>query len=235
MPAPERIAGCVFDAYGTLLDVHSAVRRHAAHLGEIGAVMSATWRTKQLEYTWLRSLTGVHADFWQVTADALDVALELHGIDDPELRKELLNGYLTLSAYPDVHGVINELTRHGIRQGILSNGTDDMLAAAVAASGLDRCFDYVISIDEVGVYKPDPRVYRLAAERLGLAMDQILFVSSNCWDAIGARHSGMQVAWVNRTGQPMDRLGAEPHVEIADLTMLTGLLNTAPGVADQGR
>lgn len=220
----SNIKACVFDAYGTLFDVHSAVGKHKSRLGPQADQVSMMWRTKQLEYTWLRSLMGRHADFWQVTGDALDYALDAHDISDAALREDLMQAYLTLSPYPEVREVLSALKQNGMRCAILSNGSPMMLDAAVTGAGLDDLLDASLSVEEVGIFKPDPRVYQLAVDRLGSPAGQISFQSSNAWDVVGAATFGMQVAWINRFGQRRERLTAEPKAELTTLAELPPLL-----------
>ena len=217
------ITACVFDAYGTLFDVHSAVRRYSNQIKESEAV-SALWRAKQLEYTWLRSLMGRYVDFWQVTADALDFALETYGISDTVIRQDLLQAYMTLSCYSEVPDVLDRLKRKGIRCAILSNGSPQMLSSAVRNSGLSEFFDAVISVDMIGQYKPDPRVYRLAVDELKVEKSKIAFQSSNAWDAAGANAYGFNVVWVNRFKQKPERLNTSVDIELTDLEKLPELL-----------
>lgn len=217
------ITACVFDAYGTLFDVHSAVRRYSNQIKESEAV-SALWRAKQLEYTWLRSLMGRYVDFWQVTADALDFALETYGISDTVIRQDLLQAYMTLSCYSEVPDVLDRLKRKGIRCAILSNGSPQMLSSAVKNSGLSEFFDAVISVDMIGQYKPDPRVYRLAVDELKVEKSKIAFQSSNAWDAAGANAYGFNVVWVNRFKQKPERLNTAVDIELIDLEKLPELL-----------
>jgi 2-haloacid dehalogenase len=218
------VKACVFDAYGTLFDFNSAVSRHRERLGSAADSVSALWRTKQLEYTWLRSLMGRHADFWQVTQDALDYALEAAAVSDLELRKAIVNTYLELDCYPDVKGTLEKLKAGGLQLVILSNGTPAMLEAAVKSSGLTDLINGILSVEEVGIYKPDPRVYGLAVDRLGLQAKQIAFMSANSWDAVGAANYGLRVAWVNRFGQRRERLPSQPDLEINSLAYLPTLL-----------
>jgi len=218
------VRACVFDAYGTLFDVHSAVGRHRERLGEHAGSVSALWRQKQLEYTWLRSLMGRHADFWQVTGDALDHALDAHGVNDAALREDLMQAYLALDCYPEVPEVLARLLGKGLRCAILSNGSPRMLEAAVDSADIGGMLDAVLSIESVGVYKPDPRVYRLAEERLGVSREEILFHSSNAWDVAGASAYGLPVAWINRFKQVRERLPFPPVVELESLTPLPDLL-----------
>ena len=217
------ITACVFDAYGTLFDVHSAVRRYSNQIKESEAV-SALWRAKQLEYTWLRSLMGRYVDFWQVTADALDFALETYGISDTVIRQDLLQAYMTLSCYSEVPDVLDRLKRKGIRCAILSNGSPQMLSSAVKNSGLSEFFDAVISVDMISQYKPDPRVYRLAVDELKVEKSKIAFQSSNAWDAAGANAYGFNVVWVNRFKQKPARLNTSVDIELTDLEKLPELL-----------
>ena len=216
---------CVFDAYGTLFDVHSPVGRTAAVLGDKAPAVSRTWREKQLQYTWLRSLMRIHADFWQVTGEALDFALELHGIDDAVVRDQLMQAYLTLDAYGDVAPALTKLNAAGLKTAILSNGSPKMLAAAVASAGMDGDLDAVLSVEDVGIYKPDPRVYRMAVDRFAVAPREVCFVSTNGWDAAGAAHFGFQVVWMNRFGQISERLPGEPRAVIEALDALPPLLD----------
>jgi 2-haloacid dehalogenase len=223
-PTIGGIKACVFDAYGTLFDVHSAVGKHRERLGDIADQVSAVWRTKQLEYTWLRSLMKRHADFWQVTQDALDFAFEMHGIMDSQLGKDLMGAYLQLDCYPEVPGALSELKTRGFTIAILSNGTPTMLEAAVKNSRLEAMIPRIFSVETAGVFKPDPRVYQIAVDELGVKPEEIVFQSSNAWDAAGAAAFGFKVAWVNRFGQSPERLPGKPQIEIKDLSELPKLL-----------
>lgn len=218
------IQACVFDAYGTLFDVHSAVGQLRETIGPRYAELSACWRSKQLEYTWLRSLMGEHVDFWQVTGDALSYAMAQNSIDDSALHDQLMQAYLCLDAFPEVRPVLTLLKRAGIPTAILTNGSPAMIDAAVQSSGLGDLIDHQLSIESVGIYKPAARVYQLAVDALGVAPAAISFQSSNAWDAAGAAHFGFQVAWVNRYAQPKERLPGKPAAEITDLDGLPGLL-----------
>jgi 2-haloacid dehalogenase len=221
----DDIAACVFDAYGTLFDVHSAVERGGAALGDKAAAVSALWRQKQLEYTWLRSLMGAHADFRQVTEDGLAYALAVHGVEDAALEARLMELYLTLDAYPDAAACLEALRAAGLATAILSNGEPEMLGAAVASAGLTELFDAVLSVEEVGIFKPDPRIYQLAVDRLEVPPARICFVSTNAWDAAGAAFFGFRVAWLNRFGQRAERLPGTPAAVIGGLDELPGLLS----------
>lgn len=223
-PAFADIGACVFDAYGTLFDVHSAVGRSGGALGGKADKVSALWRQKQLEYTWLRSLMGEYVEFWQVTGEGLDYALAANGIDDPALHKQLMDLYLSLNAYPEVKDALNRLRAGGKKTAILSNGSPKMLQAAVQSAGLDEVLDEVFSVEDVSIFKPDRRVYQLAVDRLGIEAGQICFVSSNAWDAAGAAHFGFKVAWINRFGQQPERLPGTPSAVMTTLDELPPLL-----------
>lgn len=223
------ISTCIFDAYGTLFDVASAARAAAAEPGQEALValwpkLAEDWRRKQLEYSWLRAVMDRHADFWTVTADALDWALEAAGLDDAVLRDRLLALYRELAAYPEVPAVLAALKGGGLATAILSNGSPVMLAAAVRSAGIGALLDDVLSVESVGVFKPHARVYGLVAERFGCARHEVLFVSSNGWDAAAASAYGFRTAWVNRANQPVDRLPARPHHVLADLTPIPDLV-----------
>jgi len=213
----DGIRGCVFDAYGTLFDVHAPVGRVAASLGDKADAVSRMWRDKQLQYTWLRSLMGAHADFRVVTADALDYALAANGVDNPALREQLLDLYMTLDAYPDARRCLEALKAGGISTAILSNGSPEMLDAATRSAGLDSHLDHVLSIETVGIYKPDMRVYQLAVDATGANAREICFVSMNPWDASGAAFFGFRVARLNRLGMPPDNLPGDIAAEIRTL------------------
>lgn len=214
----------VFDAYGTLFDIGSAAQRLKKELGRKAKPLSDLWRSKQLEYTWLRSLMGCHADFWRVTGDALDYALESHGIEDTALRRRLMNTYLELGAYDDVREALTRLKAAKRRTAILSNGSPKMIETVVQKSGLGPLLDEVLSVEEVAIYKPHPMVYRLAVEHLNAAPDEIAFFSSNPWDVAGAKRFGFRVAWVNRFGQTRERLPDKADAEIKSLAELPKLL-----------
>ncbi len=218
------IGACVFDAYGTLFDYNSAAQRHSAALGEKAARLSDVWRVKQLQYTWLRSLMGQYTAFWQVTGEALDYAMEAVGIDDPALREKLMDAYLSLEAYPEVPTLLSDLKARGIKTAILSNGEPKMLDAAVSAAGIGGSLDAVLSVEDVGIYKPHPSVYQLVVDRLGVAPERVSFQSSNAWDANGAAAFGFRVAWCNRFGQGRERLPSQPDAEITTLAELPALL-----------
>lgn len=223
-PPLRGIRACIFDAYGTLFDYASAAARCRDALGDKFAPLAALWRDKQIQYTWLRSLERRHADFWQVTGDALDYALETLGIDDAALRERLMDCYLRLDAFPEVPQTLERLRAAGLKTAILSNGTPAMLNAAVENAGIGALLDAVMSVEEVGVFKTDPRVYQLALDRLALPAGAISFQSSNAWDAYAASAFGMRVVWCNRYGQKRERLPGAPDFEIKTLAELPPLL-----------
>ena len=218
------VQACIFDAYGTLFDFASAARSCQDVLGEAIDKLTALWRDKQLQYTWLRAVQGRHADFWQVTCDALDFALETLALDKPGLRDRLMNLYLTLEPFPEVPDVLQRLKASGLRTAILSNGSPMMLDAVVRASRLNSLIDAVLSVEAVGIYKPHPKVYQLAVDRLGVPAAAIAFQSSNAWDAYAASAFGMQVVWCNRYGQRPERLPGKPDRTVRSLSELPALL-----------
>ena len=218
------VQACVFDAYGTLFDFASAARGCRDVLGEAIDRLTALWRDKQLQYTWLRAVQGRHADFWQVTSDALDFTLETLALEKPGLRDRLMNLYLTLEPFPEVPDVLERLKRSGLRTAILSNGSPQMLDAVVRASGLGAHIDAVLSVEAVGVYKPHPKVYQLAVDRLGIPAAGIAFQSSNAWDAYASSAFGMRVVWCNRYGQRPERLPGKPDRIVQSLAELPALV-----------
>jgi len=224
MEALRGIRACVFDAYGTLFDVAAAARDLQAELDGKWQALAELWRSKQLQYTWLRGLSGRHADFWQVTGDALDFALATLQLESPQLRDKLMALYLRLGHYPEVPDTLRTLKARGLKLAILSNGSPRMLAAAVDNAGLAEIFDAVLSVEEVGVFKPHPSVYRLAVDRLGLPAEQMCFLSSNGWDAFSAKAFGYAVLWCNRFGQAPERIPSPPDGEIRTLAELPALL-----------
>jgi 2-haloacid dehalogenase len=220
------IRACVFDAYGTLFDFASAAARCADALGDTADALTPLWRDKQLQYTWLRAAQNRHADFWQVTGDALDFALETLAIADPQaaLRRRLMDCYRTLDAFPEVPAMLRRLKAAGFATAILSNGSPAMLAAAVAHAGIGDALDHVLSVEEVGVFKPAPAVYQLAGDRLGVPKAAIAFQSSNAWDIHAASAFGLRTVWCNRTGQRRERLPGAPDRAISTLAELPALL-----------
>ena len=214
----------VFDAYGTLFDVHAAIARHRAQAGSEAERFSEIWRTKQLEYTWTLTLAGHYRDFWALTETALDYAFARVPSVDRALRPKLLDAYLELDAFPDARTALAGLKDRGMRTGILSNGTPHMLRAATDASGTAELLDAVLSVDAVRIYKPRPEVYALVTDRFGLIAEEIVFVSSNRWDIMGAASFGFRAIWVNRSHAP-EEYGDHPPAEI--VTDLAALVSTA--------
>ena len=228
------ITAIVFDAYGTLFDVSAAARLAAAapggeRLAALWPRLAEDWRRKQLEYTWLRTIMAEHADFAQLTGDALDWALAAQGLTDATLRARLLALYDALPAYPEVPATLAALKAQGHRLAILSNGTPMMLAAATRSAGIAAVLDAVLSVETIATYKPDARVYALATAHFACPPDQVLFVSSNGWDVAGAAHFGFATVWVNRAGAPVDRLPGRPSHILPDLAALPALANPHTG------
>ncbi|WP_299743475.1 haloacid dehalogenase type II [uncultured Tateyamaria sp.] len=218
------ITTCIFDAYGTLFDVAAAARIAAAEpafpqLADTWPAVAEHWRQKQLQYTWLRAISDAHTDFWQVTQEGLDWALERNCLaGDAALRERLLALYWELQAYPEVPAMLHALKDAGMNTAILSNGSPDMLNGAVQSAGIGDVLDDYLSVESVGIFKPDSRVYDLVGQRFGCAANEVLFVSSNGWDAAGASGYGFTTAWVNRAGEPVDRLPWVPQHVLNDLT-----------------
>ena len=220
---------CVFDAYGTLFDVAAAARNCAAEpqwsrLNGLWQSLANDWRSKQLQYTWLRAVTGEHADFWTVTGDALDWSLEASGLEgDPELRERLLALYWELDAYPEVPDMLAELKERSCTTAILSNGTPDMLAGAADSAGITDLIDGILSVESVGIFKPHRSVYELVEGRFGVQPADVMFVSSNGWDVAAGAGFGFRSVWVNRAGDPLDRLPREPEFVFRDLSGIPAL------------
>jgi 2-haloacid dehalogenase len=227
--ALEGVSACVFDAYGTLFDFASAAARCPDIPADRRAALTALWRDKQIQYAWLRTLENRYADFWQVTGDALDFALESLDLMSPALRERLMELYLGLEPFPEVPAVLSALREAGFKTAILSNGSPAMLDALVKRSGLEPMFDAVLSVGAVGVYKTHPKVYQYALDTLALPAGAIAFQSSNAWDAHAASDFGMRVVWCNRYGQRRERLPGKPDFEIRTLAELPGLLNRGAG------
>jgi 2-haloacid dehalogenase len=223
-PRLDGIRACVFDAYGTLFDFNSAAARCRDALGDKAAPLAALWRDKQIQYTWLRTMMGRHADFWQVTGDGLDFALETLGIVDAGLRARLMDCYLTLDCFPEVPDMLKRLKAGGYKTAILSNGSPSMLEAAVGNAKLGTLLDAVVSVEEVGAFKVHPKVYQRAVDRLGVKPGEITFQSSNAWDAYAASDFGFRVVWCNRYGQRPERMPGKPDAMIKSLAELPALL-----------
>lgn len=227
------IKTCIFDAYGTLFDVAAAARQAATEpefpqLIDTWPTLAEHWRQKQLQYTWLRAITGDHTDFWTVTRDGLDWALEKTQLSgNAALRERLLQLYWELQAFPEVPEMLAALKRAGLTTAILSNGSPDMLAGAVASAGIGDRLDDVLSVEDVGIYKPAAAVYDLVQDRFGGERSEILFVSSNGWDAASAAGYGFDAVWVNRSGEPIDRLPATPKHILTNLAAIPELAGIA--------
>lgn len=222
------ITTCIFDAYGTLFDVNAAARIAAQEPGReaFAAVwpdLAEAWRRKQLEYSWLRAITGEHTDFWTVTQDGLDWAMEVCGQSDPDLRERLLQLYFELDAYPEVPDMLRDLRNRGMKTAILSNGSPKMLEGAVNSAGIGALLDDVLSVESVGVFKPASAVYDLVGARFGTDPSQVLFASSNGWDAAAASAYGFFTVWVNRRGDPVDRMPGRPSLVVSDLSDVSNL------------
>jgi 2-haloacid dehalogenase len=221
----EGIQAVVFDAYGTLFDVQSPVSKLSAEIGENATQLGALWRQKQLEYTWLRSLMGTHADFWVVTRDALDYALAELNIQESGLADELMTLYLKLEPHPEVKDALTTLRQRGKRLAILSNGSPSMLDSAVRHAGLDKIFEHVLSVEEVGIYKPSRRVYRLAMQKFHIQdAPSICFVSANTWDAQAAAQFGFQVVRIARVPKRDDNMPGKPARMVNNLAELSALV-----------
>jgi 2-haloacid dehalogenase len=221
------VSACVFDAYGTLLDLHSAIAAETERLGAQAGPLLNLWRRKQLEYTWLRTLMGRHADFASVTRDALAYTLESLQLPDEALARRLLDSFRHLTAFPEARPMLARLRAAGVRTAILSNGDPDMLHSALATSRLADAVDLVVSVQPLAQYKPAPPVYGLAAEALGLAADRLVFVSGNAWDAAGAASAGLSAILLDPIGAPAERLPGTPAATIRSLAELPALLGVA--------
>ncbi len=220
MTSVARYPVYAFDAYGTLFDVHAAVRRYAGEMGPDGATLSAIWRAKQLEYSWNRALNGVYRDFWALTEDALDTAFAKVPSAPREMREKLLDAYRTLDAYAEVIDVLTALRQDGAKTAILSNGSPAMLEMAVHAARIGELLDDVISVDTLESYKPLPAVYELVTTRFRVFPDRVSFQSSNRWDVAGAAAFGFRTVWINRSGEPDEYRDLAPSVTLSSLTGL---------------
>lgn len=222
MNAPPSV--CVFDAYGTLFDVHAAIGRHRAAAGPDADRFSEIWRTKQLEYAWTLTLAGRYADFWALTERALDYAFDRVPSVPRALRQDLLEAYFRLDAYADARTALTGLKGRGFGIAILSNGSPRMLDAAVEASGIAALCDAVLSVDAVRLYKPRPEVYALVTGRFGVTPDAVMFVSSNRWDVMGAASFGFRPIWINRSQLPEEYADLPPARTVRDLSAVSTLI-----------
>ena len=218
----KNIKVCAFDAYGTCFDINSAAQNLAKEIGKDWLSFSTTWRTVQLEYTWLRSLMKKHEDFWRVTEDSLDFAMESHKIDK-KFRSKLLELYKKLNSYPELVMCLKNLKEKDVKTCILSNGSPSLLNELTAHAKVQDLFDDLISIEEVGIYKPHPKVYELVTKKFDCKPEEVCFLSSNTWDIVGGGIFGYQSIWVDRFGKTFDKLGYQPKFKIKDLSELIKL------------
>jgi 2-haloacid dehalogenase len=219
------VRACVFDAYGTLFDHSSAALRFRDDLGDKIDRLNSIWREKQLQYTWLRTLQDAYVDFWQVTGDALDFAMDSLELRNARLRDRLMSQYLELEIFPDVKGTLTLLKEAGMKTAILSNGSSSMLRSMVEYNSIGHLFDGIFSAEEVGVFKPHPKIYALAGERLGTDPRALLFHSANAWDAYAASAFGMRVVWCNRYGLRKERLPGTPELEVKSLAEVPAIIS----------
>ena len=219
----KNIKAIIFDAYGTLFDVNSAAEKCKSKIGDKWESFANYWRTTQLEYTWLRSLMKRHKDFWQITEDSLSKSMITFNID-PKMKDELLNLYKVLSPFKEVPETLKKLKEKNFKLAILSNGTPDLLNELVKSNKLDNLFDDLFSIEGVGVYKPDSKVYDMPIKRYGIEKNEVAFLSANTWDVSGAGNYGYQSIWVNRNNSIFDNLDYKPNSEIKDLSELISLI-----------
>ncbi len=219
----KNIKAIIFDAYGTLFDVNSAAEKCKERLGDKWEGFANYWRTTQLEYTWLRSLMRRHKDFWQITEDSLDKSMNFYNIDIA-MRSELLNLYKVLSPFTEVKDALNKLKQSNYKLAILSNGTPDLLNELVVSNGLKDIFDDIFSVEEVGIFKPDSKVYDLPINKYNIEKNEVLFLSANTWDVSGAGNYGYNTVWVNRNNNIFDKLDFEPNKQISNLSELLDLI-----------
>ena len=219
----KNIKAIIFDAYGTLFDVNSAAEKCKDKIGDNWEGFSNYWRTTQLEYTWLRSLMKRHKDFWQVTEDSLDKSMKTYKIDS-SMKNELLNLYKILSPFKEVPEVLKSLKDKNLKLAILSNGTPSLLNQLVKSNNLDNLFDDLFSIEEVGIYKPDYKVYDLPINKYNIEKNEVLFLSANTWDVSGGGNYGYNSIWVNRNNNTFDNLDYVPKHQIKDLSKLLDII-----------
>ena len=219
----KKIKAIIFDAYGTLFDVNSAAEKCKEKLGDKWEGFANYWRTTQLEYTWLRSLMRRHKDFWQITEDSLDKSMNFYNIDN-SMRSELLNLYKVLSPFKEVKDALKKLKQSNYKLAILSNGTPDLLNELVVSNGLKDIFDDIFSVEEVGIFKPDSKVYDLPINKYNIEKNEVLFLSANTWDVSGAGNYGYNTVWVNRNNNIFDKLDFEPNQQISNLSELLDLI-----------
>ena len=219
----KNIKAIIFDAYGTLFDVNSAAEKCKDKIGDKWEGFANYWRTTQLEYTWLRSLMNRHKDFWQITEDSLDKSIKAFKIDN-SMRNELLDLYKKLSTFTEVKVVLNSLKKKNYKLAILSNGTPALLNKLVSSNNLTDIFDDIFSIEEVGIYKPDSKVYDLPVKKYQIKKDEVAFLSSNTWDVSGGGNYGYNSIWVNRNKNIFDNLDYKPKNEVENLKQLLDIV-----------
>ncbi len=220
----DKITTCVFDAYGTLFDVNAACRELSKEVGDKWNELSSLWRLRQLEYTWLRNSMKEYEDFWKITSDALDYAMETLNIKDIKLRKELLSLYLKLEAYPEIKSVLENIKNIGLKTAILSNGNNKMLESAVSNAKIQNLMDEILSVDDCKVYKPSTEVYDLVESKMGVKKEEVLFFSSNAWDMHAASNYGFKAIWVNRFQGKLEKLPGKPYRIINSLEQIEKIL-----------
>ena len=226
-----KYSSIVFDAYGTLFDINAAAQKSAlvssnSVLQRNWKELAGIWRKKQIEYTWLQNILDSHTDFSDITEISLDFALEQMTLDkEPKLRENLLELYQTSEAYPEVVQVLKDLNDRGVKLSILSNGTPEMLLAACASTRIEKLLDFIVSVEDIGIFKPDGRVYELVNSKMEYKISEVLFVSSNGWDIMGAAKFGFSTAWINRNKKPVERMQWKPNYELSNLMHVIDLLN----------
>jgi len=219
----KNIKAIIFDAYGTLFDVNSAAEKCKDKIGDKWEAFANYWRTTQLEYTWLRSLMNRHKDFWQITEDSLDKSMKAFKIDS-SMRSELLNLYKILSTFPEVKDVLNNLKEKNYKLAILSNGTPSLLNELVKSNNLDNIFDNIFSVEEVGIYKPNSKVYEMPIKKYKIQKNEVAFLSANTWDVSGGGNYGYNSIWVNRNNTVFDSLDYKPKNQVKHLGELLNLI-----------
>ena len=220
----NKIKACIFDAYGTLFDVNAACRELSKEVGDNWEKLASLWRLRQVEYTWLRNSMDEYIDFWKITSDALDYAMETLGIENNELREELLNLYLKLEAYPEVNDILKKLKQRGLKTGILSNGNMKMLNSAVNNANIREYLDEILSVEDCKIYKPSSKVYDLVKIKMQISKENVLFFSSNAWDMHAASNYGFKTIWVNRFNTKLERLPGKPIDIVSSLDKIDEII-----------
>ena len=220
----NEIKVCIFDAYGTLFDVNAACRELSIEVGDKWQDLAALWRLRQVEYTWLRNSMNEYINFWNITEDALEYAMDTLNIKNDKLKNKLLDLYLKLEAYPEVKKVLTQLKKEGYKTGILSNGSEAMLASAVKNAQIQNLLDKVLSVEKCKIYKPSDKVYDLVEKEFNIKKNNVAFFSSNAWDMHAAAHYGFKTIWVNRFDGKLERLPGKPYKIVQTLEKITGIL-----------